>query len=100
MSVLAPERPIAAAAGIPVAGNGIALGRRSFDAIQATYSLVPGSYTWLHEYRGKDPHPEHLSFAGRSFNGDYILEDGINWFPGDHAGCACAAFPEFVEVRA
>lgn len=90
--------PLVAAAGIPVTGSGIALGRRSFDVIQATYQLVPGSYTWLHEYRGAHPHPEHRSFAGREFNGDWILEDGINWFPGDHAGCVCAAVPSFREV--
>lgn len=87
--------PVAAAAGLPVAGQGIALGRRSFTVIQDVYQLVPGSYTWLHEYRGKHPLPEHERLAGRSFNGEYILEDGRNWYPGDHAGCQCAAVPEF-----
>lgn len=85
-------------AGFPIAGKGIGLGKRSFDVIATTYQLVPGSYTWLHEYRGKNPHPEHSSFDGREFNGDYILEGGINWHPGDHAGCACGAVPRFVEV--
>ena len=91
---------LVAAGGIPTTGSGIALGIRSLSAIQQQYSLVPGSYTWLHEYRGKDPHPQHSDFAGREFNGDYILEDGINWYPGDHAGCVCGAVPNFVEVGA
>jgi hypothetical protein len=95
---LTMERPVTAAAGVPITGSGIALGARSFVAIQTQYALVPGSYTWLHEYRGPHPHPEHADLDGRSFNGDYILEDGINWFPGDHAGCACGAVPNFVEV--
>lgn len=85
-------------AGLPVTGAGIALGRRSLAVIQQVYRLVPGSYEWLHEYRGPHPHPEHEAFAGREFNGDYILEDGINWFPGDHAGCVCGAVPKFVEA--
>lgn len=90
--------PVAAAAGVAVAGNGIALGKRSIAYIGDVYELVPGSYVWLHEYGGKHPHPEHESFNGRVFNGDFILEDGINYFPGDHAGCACVAVIEFVEA--
>lgn len=88
------------AAGISVTGSGIALGRRSLDVIATTYQIVPGAYTWLHEYRGPHPMPEHADLAGRSFNGDYILEGGVNWFPGDHAGCQCAAVPEWREVSA
>jgi hypothetical protein len=86
------------ATGIPAVGGGIALGPRSIAVVQTQYSLVPGAYTWLHEYRGPAPLPEHERLAGRSFNGDYVLEDGINWFPGDHAGCQCAALPEWKEV--
>lgn len=86
---------LVAAAGLPITGSGIALGARSLGVIAQDYNLVPGSWTWLHEYRGNDPHPTHEDFDGRSFNGDWILEDGINWFPGDHGGCLCGSVPEF-----
>lgn len=86
------------ATGLSVAGNGIALGVRSFAAIQTQYSLVPSTYTWLHEYRGPNPMPEHEAFDGQEFNGDYILQDGRNWYPGDHAGCSCESVPAFREV--
>lgn len=90
--------PIVAAPGIQVSGMGIGLGARAYAAIQQQYALVPGQYRWLHEYRGAHPHPQHQRLAGRTFNGEYILEGGINWFPGDHAGCVCVGVPDFVEV--
>lgn len=90
--------PVVAAAGVKVTGVGIALGQRALAQITQVYNLVPGKWTWLHEYRGPNPHPEHQRFNGRSFNGDFILAEGINWYPGDHAGCMCGSVPEFVEA--
>lgn len=90
-------QPQVAAPGIATTALGIALGRNAVEAILNTYAAVPGGYTWFHQ-AGKDPHPQHVALAGRSFNGQYVLEDGINWFPGDHAGCRCIAVPEFQRV--
>lgn len=83
------------AAPVKVTGVGIALGKRSFDFILTEYQLVPGAYTWVHAYEGPNPHPEHRHLNGRAFNGDYLLDNGINWYPGDHNGCKCFGVPEF-----
>jgi hypothetical protein len=90
-------QPQVAAPGIATTALGIALGRNAVEAILNTYAAVPGGYTWFHQ-AGGDNHPQHLALNGRSFNGQYVLEDGINWFPGDHAGCRCIAVPEFQRV--
>lgn len=100
VSDTASSAPLAAAAGTPVTGLGIALGKRAIDMITATYQVVLDQYRWWHLYSGKSPHPEHAELNGTLFNGQYLLRDGINWFPGDHAGCACVAVPEFREVAA
>lgn len=89
--------PVTAAAGIATTALGIALGRNAVEAVLNTYAAVPGGYTWFHQASATQ-HPQHVALGGRSFNGSYILEDGINWYPGDHAGCRCIAVPEFQRV--
>ena len=89
--------PVTAAAGIATTALGIALGRNAVEAVLNTYAAVPGGYTWYHQ-ASSTQHPQHVALDGRSFNGQYVLEDGINWYPGDHAGCRCIAVPEFRRV--
>lgn len=79
-------------------GVGIALGETAINFVRDNYQAVVGAYTWVH-VDGKDPHPVHVELDGRTFNGEYLLEEGINWFPGDHAGCECVALPKFVRVE-
>lgn len=78
--------------------TGIALGPRSLAAIQSQFNVVPGEYIWLHQTRGPNEHPTHRELDGETFNGRFILQDGVNWFPGDHDGCRCVAMPDFVKV--
>lgn len=91
------SKALTAAAGVRVTGLGIALGYRAVDSIRAVYHLVPNQWRWMHQYSGPSPHPEHQMLDGRTFNGDYILDGGVNWFPGDHAGCQCLSIPDFVR---
>lgn len=92
--------PVTAAAGpLRITGTGIALGKTTLDFVRDQYRLVPGEWQWLHRYEGPNPHPEHLRLAGATFNGEYLLSDGVNWFPGDHAGCGCASAPRFERIE-
>lgn len=89
--------PVTAAAGIATVALGIALGRNAVEAVLNTYAAVPGGYTWFHQ-ASSTQHPKHVALDGRAFNGSYLLDDGVNWYPGDHAGCRCIAVPQFQRV--
>lgn len=97
-----PERtPTTAASGYPSPIPGIALGSRALSAIAAQYDVVPGRWLWHHAYTGPNPHHKHVALRGREIPAaGFILEDGVNWFPGDHHGCRCVRVPELVRRAA
>lgn len=94
----AGDLAVVASTPIRTTDTGIALGPRSLAAIQTQFNVTPGVYVWLHQTRGSNEHPTHRELDGERFNGRFILQDGVNWFPGDHDGCRCIAMPEFVRV--
>lgn len=97
-----PDRtPQTAATGYPSPIAGIALGARALSAIAAQYDVMPGRWLWHHAYTGPNPHRKHVELRGREIpDRGFILEDGVNWFPGDHHGCRCVRVPELVRKSA
>lgn len=90
--------PVVSAAGFQVNQAAIALGIRALEAIRGDYDLVADTWTWHHAYTGPHPHPVHRELEGREFRpGTSILVNGVNYFPQDHAGCLCAAYPVFTR---
>lgn len=96
-----PSRtPVTSATGFGSPVPGIALGARSLSAIARQYGVRPGRWLWHHAYTGPSPHLKHQSFEGREIPpGGTVLEDGINFFPGDHHGCRCLRVPELVRIN-
>lgn len=96
-----PNRtPVTSATGFSAPVPGIALGARSLSAIARQYGVRPGRWLWHHAYTGPSPHLKHQSFEGREIPpGGTVLEDGINFFPGDHHGCRCLRVPELVRIN-
>lgn len=90
--------PVVSAAGLQVNQAAIALGIRALEAIRGDYDLVADSWTWHHAYTGPNPHPVHRELDGAAFRpGTSILVNGVNYFPQDHAGCLCSAYPVFTR---
>ena len=97
-----PAPPVVAAFGIPnPVGLGIALGGKALLWVARETGLLARSFRWVY---GSDPrsnpHPVHESLDGQEFDGEALIEDGIRWFPGDHAGCLCSVEPIWEEVAA
>ena len=94
-----PAPPITAA-GLPSPlGLGISLGAKALLHVAQNFGLVARAFEWVY---GSDPrarpHPEHQALDGQVFDGEAIIENGIRWYPGDHAGCLCGVSPRWEEV--
>lgn len=94
--------PQAAAPGVgesdaPLAG--IALGVAALVYIRDTFGLEPAEYRWQHNSI-RNPHPVHDELNGRIYNGTTIPTASYTAYIGDHAGCLCAAVPEWREATA
>lgn len=86
--------PVVSSSGVQTTPRGIALGIRALEILNEDYGLISDEWIWHHAYSGSEPHPMHVSLEGKSIRpGGTILENGVNWYPGDHAGCQCLVVP-------
>jgi len=73
---------------------GIALGVLALDWIWVIFGLRPGRYRWQHNSI-RNPHPVHEELDGEIYNGGTVPTTTYRAFIGDHAGCVCAAIPQW-----
>jgi hypothetical protein len=91
-------RQQATAASINLSLSGLALGGRAMGVILDVFELVADRYEWDHVGGSGHDHPEHKDLNGEIIDQEYVLRNGVNWFPGDHDGCRCQLRPVLRKV--
>lgn len=77
---------------------GIALGLAALTWILQIFGLRPGRYRWQHNSI-RDPHPVHEDLDGRIYSGGTVPTTSYRAYIGDHAGCVCAAIPQWIAAN-